>query len=199
MAQPDRQPASFLSLSRELRQEILYLAITDKHFKDDIVFNASLQAYDNNILAVILSYTSGLPTYSSKNPASDKDEGSFESFSTAYHQLREYGVIPVHITTLAETLASVHSLVKEDMPWVLQRWFKELAARMSMPLTVTKKKRRRQSIYVPEPFGGVRRLDKFTLHGIKSDKAIKIGRKKALQKFKKEWVTDMITVVGGEG
>jgi hypothetical protein len=189
MTEPDRKPMTFLSLSRELRQKILDLTITKKEFWQDGVFNDALQKYDNNIMGLILSHTCGTRTFSSTEPnwSCYLDEEAFKNWHAAYQELKAYGIIPVHVTNHAETLALVHPLVKEDMAWVLKKWLGELFSWMSDWQSAPKRRYRQQSIYVLEPFGGSRRLDKFTPHGFRSLKAIRIGFRKALKKSKEEW------------
>ncbi|TID21326.1 hypothetical protein E6O75_ATG04721 [Venturia nashicola] len=194
MADPDKKPTTFLSLPRELRQNILMRNIEYTRFIQDYKFNRALLKLDNNIMAIILSHTSATNTYVS-NPATEKrDEHTFDNFHTASHQLGDYGIIPVHTVSHAENIAAVHPTIREDMAWVLRCWFGVLLAALlrsikldSTPSPIPRKRQRRQSIYVLEPFGGRRRLDKFTEQGFKSSKACRIAKRKAINKFNAEW------------
>lgn len=193
MVQPDRKPTSFLSLSRELRQRILSMTITEKYFQQDVKFNVSLHVYDNTIMANVLSHTSGTRTRtrSPGAPAHKLDKEAFENFHGANTKLKSSGIIPAHIVKHAETLAAVHPMVKEDMSWVLKKWLEKLFELLSeAEYVVPRTSRRRQSIYVPEPFGTRRRVDKFTPEGLRSHEATKRGLLKAYARSKEVWVFD---------
>ncbi|QDS74276.1 hypothetical protein FKW77_003367 [Venturia effusa] len=192
MTQPTQKPTSFLSLSRELRQRILNMTITERHFHQDVKFNVALQVYDNNIMANILAHTFGtrIQTLNAPGSVPKVDEEAFSNFHTAYKNLRAYGIIPVHIIQHAETLAAVHPLVKQDMSWILKKWLEKLFAMMLVADPVPKTRRRRQSIYVLEPFGSRRRVDKFTAGGARSYDAVRRGFRKAYERSMEVWVFD---------
>lgn len=47
----------------------------------------------------------------------------------APEQLLHLGFVPSHVVALAERLASVHPVLKDDMGWGLQQWLHELSRR----------------------------------------------------------------------
>lgn len=169
------------------------MTITEKHFQEDVKFNVTLQVYDNTIMANILSHTFGTRTRTRlpHAPTHKLDKEAFENFHDAYTKLKSSGIIPAHIVKHAETLAAVHPMVKEDMSWVLKKWLEKLFGLLSdWGYVVPRTRRRRQSIYVPEPFGTRRRVDKFTPEGLRSHEAIKRGLRKAYERSKEVWFFD---------
>ncbi|KAE9966173.1 hypothetical protein BLS_009519 [Venturia inaequalis] len=200
MAERDREPTTFLSLPREIRQRILFNSIRPQQVQQDFIFNKRLLSLDNNIMAIILSYTSGTNTYLSET-SEKTDIDTFDNFCTAVHQLRDYGIIPAHLVGYAEKLASLHSTIREDMPWVLRNWLGMLIINLlafisPAPTPTHEEPIRRQSIYVAEAFGGRRRVDKFTKQGLKSTKAYRIAIRKAINTFNAEWKLTGLVLLG---
>lgn len=196
----DRKPTTFLSLPREIRQKILIHSIQPEITQQDIQFNKRLLTLDNNIMALILSYTSGTETHL-PTTSEETDKKTFTNFRAAVHNLRNYGIIPVHTVTHAENLSSIHPSIREDIPWVLRNWFALLLVRFLASLSpkpVHRESVRRQSIYVSEPFGGWRRVDKFTKQGLKSSKAYRIASRKAINTSNAEWNSTGLKLLDGQ-
>jgi hypothetical protein len=117
--------ANFLHLSRELRQKILLDTITDEESDKDLKFSPFIHFINRNparTAVQIFSYDPNTPNYY----CSDTSALSYMEFLSqhiaVWKEVEKRGFIPV---TLAEKMASIHPIIKEDMGWVLQQWLRE--------------------------------------------------------------------------
>lgn len=85
-----KKPTTFLSLPREIRQKILFDSMLNRfqQVREDFIFNEYLLQLDNNIMAIILSHTSGTNTYLSET-SKNTDKNTFDNFRAATHRLRD--------------------------------------------------------------------------------------------------------------
>ncbi|KAE9993391.1 hypothetical protein EG327_005378 [Venturia inaequalis] len=113
----------FLDLSSELRQQILLAAMTDDELIDkDIEFNRMfLNVFKNENLYITIE--DHLPR--EYLPPIAKDEDLYwvdDNEIWEIHEDAEFPIFtPVHLTSFATTLTSIHPQIEEDMTWVMEK------------------------------------------------------------------------------